>query len=255
MGTPSTRASPWSSRIDAGLRRERPATAARLRLAAAYGVLKLATHKAFAQEVENNLTTLAWLAQVSDYCVQPHGVCADTLVQDPCYAVREGFLTKLVKYLQRRKLVNPNFNLVLFLVAHDPEKEIIQIARASLVRRYRAMPLRACRGPGPCASPDDPRIGLRTMAFELILVRLLRLLAHHPDFSNEAEDILTFAKYIDFYADCIASQENVPLLYHLAGKLKGVRDASQNHTNVRRRSPLKRRSTDAATTAVPLHPL
>lgn len=84
----------------------------------------------------------------------------------------------------------------------------------------------------------------RVEYFELLFVRLLHILAHHPDFSTEHEDLLDLAKYvfyilfpnvhnpmirrryIQFYLDLVATSENVPLLYHLATKGKTVRDHS-----------------------------
>ncbi|KAG2353538.1 hypothetical protein BDR07DRAFT_1383079 [Suillus spraguei] len=60
--------------------------------------------------------------------------------------------------------------------------------------------------------------------FEIIFIRFLHLLAHHPDFSTAHENLQEMAKYIDFYLDLIVS-----LLYHLAMKAKTVRDG-QLHT-------------------------
>lgn len=91
----------------------------------------------------------------------------------------------------------------------------------------------------------------RVEYFELLFVRLLHTLAHHPDFSTEHEDLLDLAKYafsflpnlhvlrtcrryIQFYLDLVATSENIPLLYHLATKGKTVRDHSSfTHSEVR----------------------
>ncbi len=90
----------------------------------------------------------------------------------------------------------------------------------------------------------------RVEYFELLLVRLLHTLAHHPDFSTAHEDLLDLSKYvvlssffhqkanrcryIQFYLDLIATSENVSLLYHLATKGKTVRDhTSFAHSEVR----------------------
>lgn len=81
-----------------------------------------------------------------------------------------------------------------------------------------------------------------------MFIRLLHLLAHHPDFSKTPENLQDIAKYtffvplkklaveltnwdryIDFYLDIIASADNIPLLYHLAVKAKTIRD-SESHT-------------------------
>lgn len=92
---------------------------------------------------------------------------------------------------------------------------------------------------------------MRLQHFELLLVRLLHLLAHHPDFSPEVDDLKTFARYedispqqllealtrqlttasvdcfryIEFFLDCVLTKENVALLYYLALKCKTVRDS------------------------------
>ena len=77
--------------------------------------------------------------------------------------------------------------------------------------------------------------------------RLLHLLAHHPDFemthpsivemSRSAEfassmfsDIEDFCyyRYIRFYALTVATADNVSLLFHLAEKLKTIRDAESD---------------------------
>lgn len=64
--------------------------------------------------------------------------------------------------------------------------------------------------------------------------RFIHLLAHHPDFSREPEEIQQFTRYIDFFLDCLATPESVSFLYYLASRLKGVRDSeSQGHSEVR----------------------
>jgi sister-chromatid-cohesion protein PDS5 len=65
----------------------------------------------------------------------------------------------------------------------------------------------------------------------MIFIRLLHLLAHHPDFATSQEEMLDLAKYIEFYLQQVVNQDTISLLYHLAMK---VRDAeSQHHTEVR----------------------
>jgi predicted membrane channel-forming protein YqfA (hemolysin III family) len=68
---------------------------------------------------------------------------------------------------------------------------------------------------------------------EMIFIRLLHLLAHHPDFATSQEEMLDIAKYIQFYLSQVANADTISLLYHLAMKGKTVRDAeSQQHTEV-----------------------
>lgn len=54
--------------------------------------------------------------------------------------------------------------------------------------------------PVPCLCAET-----RLHHFELLLVRLLHLLAHHPDFSTDIEDLANFARYAvhqRFVAQC-----------------------------------------------------
>jgi hypothetical protein len=109
-------------------------------------------------------------------------------------------------------------------------------------------------GPQPCVD-DQISSEERLQQFEAIFVRFLHLLAHHPDFSKDVEDVKLFAKcveihqpiviyrpaddgppsrYIEFYLDCVANMENISFLFHLASKLKTVRDSeSQGHSEAR----------------------
>lgn len=87
----------------------------------------------------------------------------------------------------------------------------------------------------------------RLEQWELIFIRLIHLLAHHPDFGLEKENILNLAKYarllfysfgrtdvkynryIQFYLQIVANSNNISLLYHLAQRCKTIRDA-ESHT-------------------------
>lgn len=68
---------------------------------------------------------------------------------------------------------------------------------------------------------------LRQRHLEQPFVRLVHLLAHHPDFDgddHDDDDIATMSKYVEMYIDCVATEQNAPYLYHLALKIKTVRD-------------------------------
>jgi len=116
-----------------------------------------------------------------------------------------------VSLLTARKLPY-RFNTIPFLTIHDPEADVRDRAVAYISFISRSVP--------PAARVDQ---------LEIIFIRLLHLLAHHPDFSTAHENLQEIAKYIDFYLDLIASSDNVALLYHLAMKAKTVRD-SESHT-------------------------
>ncbi|CAG8470078.1 2741_t:CDS:2, partial [Dentiscutata erythropus] len=60
---------------------------------------------------------------------------------------------------------------------------------------------------------------------DMTLVRLIHLLSHHPDFSLEPASLREFSVYINFFLDTIANRENVQFLFHIATRLKQVRDA------------------------------
>jgi sister-chromatid-cohesion protein PDS5 len=78
---------------------------ARLRLQAALSILKLATVEKYDRTITRNFQLLAWT------------------MQDASWAVRNGFLEKLISYLYRGKLKSPRYNILLFLLAHDPDNE------------------------------------------------------------------------------------------------------------------------------------
>ncbi|KAG6332171.1 hypothetical protein ID866_6918 [Astraeus odoratus] len=155
-----------------------------MRLQAAISLLHLSTIETYAAMINVNFV---WLA---------------ITVQDPCYHVRMNFLTKLISLLSLRKLP-PRFNAILFLTVHDPEADIRSRATAYISFVNRTL--------SPAA---------RVEHLEVIFIRLLYLLAHHPDFATAHENLQDMAKYVEFYLDQIASSENISLLYHLAMKAK-----------------------------------
>lgn len=179
-----------SFKVDA---RDSASTKSRMRLQAAVSLLHLSTVEAYAT------------------VINPHFVWLAITVQDPCYHVRMIFLTKLISLLSSRKLP-PRFNTIPFLTVLDPEDDIRNRATAYVSLVNRTLP--------PAA---------RVEYLEMIFIRLLHLLAHHPDFSIAHENLQDMAKYVEFYLDQITSSENISLLYHLAMKAKTVRDA-ESHT-------------------------
>ncbi|PFH47385.1 hypothetical protein AMATHDRAFT_152196 [Amanita thiersii Skay4041] len=140
------------------------------------------------------------------------------VVQDSCYNVRITFLSKLITLLQPRK-IPPRFNVIPFLTIHDPETDVkmMFVQAASYIQTaLKKLPA-----------------GLRVEHLEMMFIRLLHLLAHHPDFSPTPEDLMDIARYVGFYLDLVGSAETISLLYHLAMKGKTVRDAeSHGHSEV-----------------------
>uniref|UniRef100_A0A0W0GEX7 Cohesin-associated protein pds5 n=2 Tax=Moniliophthora roreri TaxID=221103 RepID=A0A0W0GEX7_MONRR len=131
------------------------------------------------------------------------------IIQDACFEVRLGFVQKLVNLMALHRLPD-RFYVIPFLTAHDPEEEVKRYAMTYVTSQLRRV------------SPT-----MRVKYFDMIFIRLLHLLAHHPDYpevitKNTLSDI---SLYIVFYVDLVANQDTVSLLYHLAMKGKTVQDA------------------------------
>lgn len=160
-----------------------------LRLAAGLCILKLAQHPA----IENMISQ----REFQNFAVG---------CQDPCYEVREALFTKMVKYLGARKL-GFRYLTILLLVAFEPEESLRESVRIFLQKTFQALK----------ATPNSALP-------ETLLYRLIHMLAHHPDFSTDLDDIKLNAKYIEFYLDLLANPENVSYLYFLASGLKSAYD-------------------------------
>ncbi|PWN48272.1 ARM repeat-containing protein [Violaceomyces palustris] len=164
---------------------------ARMRLAAALCVLKLARFQPYERSIGREYFNLAFA------------------LQDESFNVRNLLLNKLLTYLSRQKLTS-RFVAMAFLVAFDPEEENRRMVEGYAAKMSSALP------------NAEMRLRLLDMSF----VRFLHLLANHPDFSKETTDELAqFVRYVEFFLKCIANQQNVSLLFYLATRLKGVRDA------------------------------
>lgn len=178
---------------------ETPAWArARMRLGAALSVVRLARCAAFQGVLVPRLARLA------------------LALQDECYAVRSALLHRVLVLLTRRELP-PAFNALVYIVALDPEEEVRTMV-ASYTRRNAA------------ALPPETR----TECFDMAFVRFLHLLAHHPDLDLEAPaEVAAFARYIDFFLACNATEANAALLEHLAAQLKTVATSADRAQNDR----------------------
>ncbi|KAG6907699.1 hypothetical protein DXG01_007755 [Tephrocybe rancida] len=174
---------------DAG---EDPKVMSRMRLQAAVSLLHLSTVDMYAQTIAPKFLRLA------------------VTVQDSCYNVRVSFLSKLVSLLQPRKLP-PRYNVIPFLTVHDPESDVKAMASSYIMGALSKM-----------------RPPVKTEHLEIIFIRLMHLLAHHPDFNKTHEDLLDISKYIQFYIELVSTSENISLLFHLALKGKSIRDAESH---------------------------
>ncbi|KAF9990898.1 hypothetical protein BGZ75_008067 [Mortierella antarctica] len=150
------------------------------------------------------------------------------VMQDPIFGVRQGFATRVMKYIRSKEL-HIRYLTVLFLGAHEPELEWRQKVRGFLIQQSKSQ-----------AGAEDSKLMLN----ELSLARLLHLLANHPDFvimrSNEdnvfaeatkqhsVDDLNLTARYIEFYLETITNSENVSLIFYIATLLKTVRLVNLN---------------------------
>ena len=130
------------------------------------------------------------------------------LMQDPVYQVRSRFIEKLGQCLVAQT-IPIHYIILLTLVAHDPDQELKAKCKNVLVRHSRQT----------------------GQMVEQTFVRLIHLLAHHPDFSSEAEDVALFEAYIYFFLDAVANADNVSYLYYMAGQLKLVRDKTSENSD------------------------
>ncbi|KAI4597735.1 hypothetical protein KJ359_004010 [Pestalotiopsis sp. 9143b] len=130
------------------------------------------------------------------------------LTQDSCARVRRGFVEKLQKYLVNRKLP-ARFYTIIFLTAFEPEKDF-KLQTETWIRS-RARYFRE-------TSKDNVNV------MEAIFGRLISLLAHHPDFSPEADDLLDTARYIIHYVSNVSTEQNFGLIFKYAERVKQTRD-------------------------------
>lgn len=160
----------------------------RLRLLAGLLMLKLCTVKGYDDSLEP--TTFNKMAE---------------LVQDSELQVRRHFMEKLQNYLTRNKL-KPRFHTILFLVAFEPASDLKNRVETWIRSRARYY--------------DDKK----QRVMEALMVRLIPLLAHHPDFSPEIDDLVDFANYFLFYLNTVATEDNISLIYRYTERVKQVQD-------------------------------
>ena len=136
------------------------------------------------------------------------------VAQDSLLAVRSSFLQRLKKYLGQQKL-SQRFYTIPFLLAFEPNTTLKSETTTWI--RSRATHFRDLKDQDTSSSTNT--------VMESVFGRLLSLLAHHPDYDATAEDLIDFARYVVFYLHPIATEENISLIYHIAQRLKQMRDA------------------------------
>jgi sister-chromatid-cohesion protein PDS5 len=162
--------------------------ASRLRLLAGTSLLKLAREQRFNEKINPLMFNQLAL-----------------MTQDIVYNVRSSFVRKLIKYLGQNKLAK-RFYTPLFLLAFEPVAEL----KASTETWLRSRAASFARD--------------KDTTLELILPRLISLLAHHPDFENSAQGLTEMATYIVYYLRPVATRDNISLIFHVAQRVKAVAD-------------------------------
>ncbi|KAI1090875.1 armadillo-type protein [Rostrohypoxylon terebratum] len=161
---------------------------ARLRLLAGQLFLKLCTLKHF-EEIFSH----------SDYNQLAF------LTQDPSAMVRRLFIEKLQKYLVQNKL-RPRFYTMIFLTAFEPDtsfKSQIETWIRSRARFFREA---------------------KQNVMEATMGRLISLLAHHPDYSTEVDDLVDHARYLLYYISNVTTEANFGIIFKYAERVKQTRD-------------------------------
>lgn len=177
----------------------------RLRLTAAQLLLKLSCIRTQARTFDELLTA-------EDFnnlaCV----------AQDPHFQVRLGFIEKLKRYLVSNRLP-ARFYSIVFLVAFEPDTAL-RVSTTTWIKSRKAY----FDSINQRAQMSDEKATMHH-TLEALLPRFLSLLAHHPDYSAESDDLVDTARYIIFYLNSVASPENLSLIYKYAERVKQVRDA------------------------------
>ncbi|KAK5091025.1 Sister chromatid cohesion protein pds5 [Lithohypha guttulata] len=181
-----------------------------LRLTAAKYILKLCRHKQRCEELitPEMFHTIAWIL-----LSPPHGV-------------RSGLVHQLKKYLSQNRL-NARWLTLLFLLPFEPDDEL----RVSTIAWLKSRADFFARQQKQARMNSDKKPAQNII--ELLLARFISLLAHHPDFPAKGDDdyegqMLDFAKYIIFYLQCVATDDNLSLIFHVAQRIKQAADATSN---------------------------
>ncbi|OTB20344.1 hypothetical protein K445DRAFT_312784 [Daldinia sp. EC12] len=127
------------------------------------------------------------------------------LTQDPSAMVRRLFVEKLQKYLVQNKL-RPRFYTMIFLTAFEPD-----IAFKSQIETWIRSRARFFRD-------------AKQNVMESTMGRLISLLAHHPDYGTEVDDLIDHARYLLYYVSNVATEANFGMIFKYAERVKQTRD-------------------------------
>lgn len=180
-----------------------PAHKSRLRLLAARLYLKLCVKKSH----DAHLTPAAFNALA-------------LVAQDSEAAVRTSFLQRLKKYLSKNRLPQ-RFYAIPFLLAFEPT----QALKSDTTTWIRSRAAYFSSLPPHHHTSSNSSTAKPPIVLESVFARLLSLLAHHPDYAATAADLTDFTRYILFYLQNVATEDNLSLIYHIAQRIKQHRDA------------------------------
>ena len=147
------------------------------------------------------------------------------VAQDGESSVRSSFLHRLKKYLGQNNLP-PRFYTIAFLLAYEPDTAFKAEtatwikSRAAFFASYK-----------PPSSGADTKTSKPQATLEAVFARLISLLAHHPDYGDEPQDLIDLARYITFYLSTVATDKNASIIYHIAQRIKAMRDAISTPTS------------------------
>jgi sister-chromatid-cohesion protein PDS5 len=153
----------------------------------------------------NSLLKLSCNKRLDAFLTPADFVQLALVTHDPYPQVRKGFSEKLMKYLGQGRLP-PRFYTILFFLAHEPDRSIKNSTMTWIRSRRAAFAAR------------------KETFLENVFARLLSLLAHHPDFDRDDDVLKLMSEYILYYLKCVATEDNLSLIFHVAQRVKGVAD-------------------------------
>ena len=142
---------------------------------------------------------------------------------DPVFQVRSSFFQRLKKYLGRQKLPQ-RFYSIPFLLAFEPNTSLKSETGTWIRSRANFF----------LDLNTHQSSSKAKMVMESVFARLISILAHHPDYDASTEDLVDFARYIVFYLQNVATEENLSLIFSIAQRVKQMHDAitpSQDYDN------------------------
>ncbi|KAL9053365.1 MAG: hypothetical protein Q9162_004806 [Coniocarpon cinnabarinum] len=174
----------------------------RLHLQAAVSLLKLSSKRGFDA-----------LLAPSDF----HNLCLTAQAEIP--QLRIPFITKIRKLLGQDRLPS-RFHIPVFLLAFEPRDDLREESATWLRARANTQRIAQER-----AAPSHNGTRRSSHVLEACLSRFISLLAHHPDFQTiSSSDLVDMSRYFTFYLSCIATPQNLGLIFHVAQRVKSVAD-------------------------------